>query len=554
MVLDRDLSDSLFLQKFSKSVNALLNSKSGYIIIHAEQIHYLDFIDKKIDPCLRQMLPEKLCYHDVFKRYTHEDGKHIVYFVDHSSQIRPLSIHTPYTKVSLNCGLENANQREVMCLLGRAWPSEELQQQGSGDQEPEVSEEQRAGIRETGHDEEEDMETRETGHDEEEDMETSDAFDRRDLFMLNLAKGKEIKYKESSFAEDFRMQAKEHNKDLRNGCSVDQAFDYLWDKRSLRHYICAFSSVPGGGSVYLGIKEYKSKEQIQTDRGDKQTIQLTKFVCQGVDLNELHKRNLKEHIKRKLSDMVCIGSQKPGNQLEVRFHAVKGADPHPVKGADIHPVKGADIHPGKGAQSEHCEEPQPPDHQQPSTQMYVVEIRVTEYKHGAVFHRGQGPEVYTLEGSPNPKQMESPLDELQVEIPVDKPKVESPLDELQVEIPLDRLIKKMKRPRHAMELERQLQLLLKNINRPRHTIELELQLQQVLKKMIRSRHTMELERELQQLLKKRTGTRHTMESECQLQQLLKNIKRSRHTMESKCRLQHYPFEFQLPQVTASTTR
>ena len=378
MVLDYDLSDQKFPLELQKSVNALLNSKGGYIVVHAEELHHLDYVDGQIDSPLRQMLPKNLCYHDVFRRYTHEDGKHLVYFVDCSSRVMPLSICTPHTKVSLNRGLESASQSEVMCLVGRAWPSEVLQQQASGDQEPELREEQRAGIGDAGHDRAEDMAARAedmaaraedmaAGHDAAEDMETSNVYDRREQFMRVLAEGEEIKYEQVPFVEDFRMQAKPHeNEHMGKDVSVDKLFGYLWGKQGkkgkqgLQHYICAFSSVPGGGSYYLGIKEAKE-------------TQLTTFVCQGIALDERKKDDLKRLIKKELSNMVCIGSRKPGNQLKVLFHPVKVAKGRP-----------------------RC----------------VIEIRVMEYKHGAVFCRHQGPEVYTMHGNSNPKRLEMTLGQL----------------------------------------------------------------------------------------------------------------------------------------------
>ena len=366
LILNSDLCDREFLGSFLKSVNALLNSAGGYIVIHAQQIRYLEEIDHKIDPRLQEMLQGK-CYHDVFKRYVHKDGMHVVYRIDCSSRSMPPSFHTPYAKVSLNCGLQSASQREAICLVSRAVS----QQQGSGDPEDESSD---------------------AGDDDEEDMETSDDdnYDRRNRFMHDLVKGAEVKYKKIPFAEDFRIQAKHHVEEhLRDGDSVDKLVDRLWDKWGLPHYISAFSSVPGGGSFYFDIVEDKKKSNhIQSDGGDRRVVSLTKFLCKGVNLNDAEKDQLKMQIKRKLSNMVCIGSQKPGNQLDVLFHPVKVT------------------------QGQRLSEPQHLDHQQPSRQMCVVEIKVMEYKHGAVFYRGKGPLVYTIQGYQNPEQVEMTLDYL----------------------------------------------------------------------------------------------------------------------------------------------
>ena len=300
-------------EELLKWVNALLNTKGGYVIIHCYYPQFLEEFDKMIDNKLRDQVPDGMVYHDIFRRYITDDGRHVVFCVRCSSPDRFFSIVEFNTNVSLNGSCPEPTQRELYSLLAKASDSD-----GDG---------------------------RTT---------TVDEKDRRDNFMENLVKGEEIMFGAIPFQEDLRTQAKSRDprtQENKKGQNLVQALvDRIWKSR-LPESISAFSLVPKGGSVYFDVYEKKEntadgrKKENEADGRKKgnetggrkkgneadgqkkkkktEGIELCRFFCLGVELDDDEKTQLETKLQERISrSMLWIGRDKP-EKPQIKFHEVR---------------------------------------------------------------------------------------------------------------------------------------------------------------------------------------------------------------------------------------
>lgn len=196
LLLGQDLKNCSL--KFMQAVNALLNEKGGYIVMHAEHSDHLGNFDHKVDQSLRELVPSQSCYHDFYRRYITEDGRHVVFHVKHRSGRRPLSIFRHHTKISLNSCVLDPTQGEFQYLLNKASGTASCRTQ----QDRVQDESDEADPDDTEDDTEEDKDD----SDEEDDSEEEDA--KRHKFMLDLVKGEQIMYGKIPFQESIQIQAK----------------------------------------------------------------------------------------------------------------------------------------------------------------------------------------------------------------------------------------------------------------------------------------------------------------------------------------------------------
>ena len=171
----------------------------------------------------------------------------------------------------------------------------------------------------------------------------------------------------------------------------------LWKTWGLPHYISAFSLVPGGGSIYFDVEESRQRELSSS----KTSVYCTTYICRGVELTEAESNELKTQIQNKMSSMLWLGSRQP-ERPEIIFHEVR---PEQHSDAQVPDQKMTQQQQQQQQQvpQEKCspgEEGRQADHQELNRQIYVVEVRVMEYKHGVVFRDHEGPLVYEVPRGP----------------------------------------------------------------------------------------------------------------------------------------------------------
>ena len=340
LLLTQDLKNCK--DKFMVAVNALVNEKGGYVVIHSQHDHLVGKFDQQVDSSLKRLIPDQSSYHSYFSRYITDDGNHVVYRVKPRFGRRPLGILKYHTMVSLNCGVFEPTQGEFQNLLTEA--------SLTADEEEESDEDDS--------DDEDDDSDGEDDSEHEED-------DRMEEFMTSLVKGERIMFGSVPLQEDIRTQAKcPQNANTCGGRFTDTngiqgLLTKLWGNFKITHYISAFSKVRNGGSTYVGVEE-KSKAM---------------FFCEGFELSDDDKNRLEREILSKIErTTLCVGTAMPQQLVSVRFHPVRNS-------AEDTEAEGGE--PG-------------------GKQRYIVQIKVRHYKHGLIFHApgqnldtdGKGPELY----------------------------------------------------------------------------------------------------------------------------------------------------------------
>ena len=340
------------------AVNALVNKKGGYIIIHSPHDHLVGKFDQQVDDSLKRLIPDQSSYHSYFSRYITDDGKHVVYRVKPKSGRRPLSILKYHTMVSLNCCVLEPTQGEFQNLLTEAsLTADEEEESDEDDSDEDDSDEDDSDEDDSDEDDSDDEDDDSDGEDDSEHEED----DRMEGFMTNLVKGKRIMFGSVPFQEDIRTQAKcPENAKKSDTNGIQGLLTKLWNNFKITHYISAFSKVRYGGSIYVGVKE-KSKGF---------------FWCEGCELSDDDKNLLERKILSKIEKTtLCVGTAMPQQLVSVRFHPVKNS----------------------------AEDTEAEGGERGGKQRYVVQIKVRRYKHGLIFHApgqnldtdGQGPELYT---------------------------------------------------------------------------------------------------------------------------------------------------------------
>ena len=338
------------LQQFYKYVNSLLNGKGGSVIIHVNNLNFLERFDQKVDKKLCDLISDGSMYHNVFKRF-YFDNAHLVYEITPRPRKRPWSTLDFKTKTSVNKGKEAPTYEQM-----KVWLQELC---GPVNKE--------------------------------------DTDECKIKFTLNeevfIKKGNRLE----PFQESMNMQAK----------SLPQAKkpkldNYCWEHLKLKEYISAFTKVKSGGSVYFGVGEGKNITdawvpvtpqwiklgfppmgtgnqpwKVWADQNvttptvyyvAKQENVKTKetstgqFRTEALPLTKAEREQFRRGILKMVKDeLKWFGTVEPQNPVEVSFCDVAKAS------------------------TDHC----------------VIEVKVNYY-HGLCFHDKEGPESYRIKGPVNP--------------------------------------------------------------------------------------------------------------------------------------------------------
>ncbi|XP_070175880.1 uncharacterized protein [Littorina saxatilis] len=213
------------LTQFLKYANALLNGRAGNIVIHSSDHNLLEKFDQKVDPKLKDLLSDGSMYHNVFER-SYFDPYHLVYRVKPSAGRRVWSTLDFKSKVSYNKGIEPPSYRNMsVCIDTLCATSPEL----------------------------------------------GDHRQTQEKFVFEL--GEEVvvwKKKEQNeeevevFQESMTLQAKaihiQAEREPDYGLLRLKLADHCWNSLKLKEYITAFTKIRGGGSIFLGVSEHKTRQ------------------------------------------------------------------------------------------------------------------------------------------------------------------------------------------------------------------------------------------------------------------------------------------------------
>ncbi|XP_070201092.1 uncharacterized protein [Littorina saxatilis] len=240
--------------EFFKIINSFLNAKEGSVLIHSDGDRNIDLFDQKVDGRLVTLIPDNALYQDVYER-SFLDDNHLYYRVKPRSGQRPLSILDFNTKFAVSKGLVDPTQGQMRDFMKHVIEEEE--------KSPSFFEAYRGTA----------------------------VLEKDQPAMLNS-----VESGSKPFRENICTQAKAYDQtDLKEFC---------WKKS--KPYISAFSKIPGGGSVYIGIAEDKTGN-----------IATGKLIVKGVNANEFDEQEMQEELLRRVGmEMMHIGRREPDNVIE----------------------------------------------------------------------------------------------------------------------------------------------------------------------------------------------------------------------------------------------
>ncbi|KAL8624033.1 hypothetical protein ACOMHN_041623 [Nucella lapillus] len=343
--------------RFLKRINAFMNEGCGMICLHLKDPHMLGHFEQTVNPRMADLIPDDTPFHDNFER--HILGKnHVIFRVKPTSGM--LSTFCFNSKISLDCGVEDPTQGQMRYLMKHK-------------RDP--------------------------------------ATDDKHKFSFNFTRGQNVKVEiekvgengtkeESVFQECKSIQAKSVPKIQGSFCDILKSVFFEKDKMGtfLPKYISAFSKLPRGGSIFLGIKEAKietpkwtrvektEKNQLLTlhnpnfdlwkDKDGQyliaenspvgKALEPGEFKCEGIKLTQEERETLPERVKQliKKNMLWCAGGPQP--HVGVEYHRVEGTDGSEalfVVEFQVHRYQGMGFfEPGpiayrisKGAEGEHTE-------------------------------------------------------------------------------------------------------------------------------------------------------------------------------------------------------
>ncbi|KAK7094700.1 hypothetical protein V1264_006213 [Littorina saxatilis] len=363
IVLDSDLSDlikkkSKKLDEFFKSVNSLINSKGGYVAIHASTIDNIDLFHQKVDERLQRMISDFSFYTDIFTLIL-KDENHILYNVKPRSKFRPYSAFDFKTKTSLNKGKgETSNTQVAHVLAGERYSKKDTSKRGSD-------------------------------------------------VCIDLEYEKEATICRNGWREPLHESATVQVKAIPGSIGNKNLEQYCWEEIKLGEYISAFAKIPEGASVYIGLSEesrwdtkwdsaegsagdvlevsrsQKTEWNVWTEpntrnptlffvarkssRAHEKEVKTGKIITDGIHINQTDQKQFRDSIYRRIkSSLIYVGASKPpDNPIEVCFHPVTNA---------------------------------------PCCDTYVIQIKV-EYYSGLCFYSPNGPELYKSTLDPSSSQL-----------------------------------------------------------------------------------------------------------------------------------------------------
>ena len=335
--------------EFLSNLNALLNEGGGIMCLHINNPHMLGAFEQRVNLAMAALVPDDTLFEDNFERHF-KDENHVIFRVKRKR--RPLSTLSFNTKISYDMDPTHGQMRYFL----------------------------------------------------QKKKEDDDPFADTEALECRFKKDEEVKVWKGVFQKSMSVQAKKISKTFAGkNDRISELVELFFHENKgtfLPKYITAFSKLKQGGSIILGIYEYKKdvlkwtevdeheKSELLTfnkaglrlwkDKNDvylvapsspvaKESVETGEFICEGIVLTQEEQENLSEHIKRKVTEEMYWhpdqlshnGSSRAGTASEfkppvdVKFHKVEGGEENLV----------------------------------------VVEVAVRKYE-GAAFQNSEGPEAY----------------------------------------------------------------------------------------------------------------------------------------------------------------
>ncbi|KAK7106035.1 hypothetical protein V1264_017340 [Littorina saxatilis] len=248
--------------EFFKVINSFLNAKGGSLLIHTNGNTNVDRFDQMVKDKLVTMIPDDALFQDVYEQ-RFLDNDHLSFCVKPPRRQRPLSILDFNTKFAVSAGLADPTKGQMRHFMKRVI--------------------------------------------EEENESVSLLEANRDTLVLNEGKPAMLK--------GFQSQ---DNRPLRKNICTQTKYDskteiteFCWTIS--KPYISAFSKLPGGGSVYIGMMEEKTS--------DRSTGGL---IVKGIDASKIDQIKIQEELcKRFKTELMQIGRSKPDKPIEIEVLPVR---------------------------------------------------------------------------------------------------------------------------------------------------------------------------------------------------------------------------------------
>ena len=228
------------IELFLKYMNALLNEGWGAVYVHFKDPFQLGRFDEAVDQKMLKLIPDDTFFHENFERHYHDDH-HVIFRV--IQRKRPMSTLSFNTRILTDTGFTEPTHGQIREFFSRTRKIAKQKRKLDQQHETPVSSERLIFI--------------------------------KDRVVVIETTDENSKTKQNPFQESMRAQAKGVKKEL---CSktgqqlVTDLVTYCLDDLSTHSYMSAFSKLPTGGSLYIGVYEEKKE-------ADKWTIMDMPEIC-----------------------------------------------------------------------------------------------------------------------------------------------------------------------------------------------------------------------------------------------------------------------------------
>ena len=357
------------IDQFLVYMNALLNEGHGVLCIHVKDPFKIGKFDEAVDEKMLKLIPDNTFFHENFERHYHDEN-HVMFRV--IPRKRPMSTHSFNTKVLTDTGFTEPTHGQIRHFLSLT-KTARGQKRKAGDQEERPVSSERL------------------------------TFTNGQAVFIEKTTEKGKK-KTIPFQESMRAQAKGIKKEIcskRGQPLITHLISYCLDDLCAHNYMSAFSKLPTGGSLYIGMYEEKNEEEKW------ETMNVPK-ICDhlhtlGPDLKLFRDKKEKDLFHIATSTKVPVITQKKSGKFKpdgVRLTLSEQAD---FKQKLLSGLKGkmkmvpaTVFHPPIPDAMAEAAEPEPiavKFHKVHSSDTFVVEIRAEHFS-GACFTDPAGPLAY----------------------------------------------------------------------------------------------------------------------------------------------------------------
>ena len=210
-------------------MNALLNVGSGAVCIHIADPFRLGFFDEAVNQKMLKLIPDDTLFHENFERHYHDDN-HVIFRV--IQRERPFSTHSFNTRVLTDTGFTDPTHGQIRHFLSRMT-------EATGQKRKAENRKQRA-------------------------VPSEKLTFEKDEAVLIEKTDENGKKKSIPFQESMGAQAKAIKNEIfreRGQQLVSGLVSYCLDDLGAHNYMSAFSKLPTGGSLYIGVFEEKKEEK-----------------------------------------------------------------------------------------------------------------------------------------------------------------------------------------------------------------------------------------------------------------------------------------------------